>query len=443
MDLPAEAGAPVVVEAGTPAAVESGTAAVTQQAGTSLLDTLRDNGAITPEQHRTLSAATPNSAVLNEPSEGPSVTMGSSGFRVKSSDGEASIKVGGRVQVDANLHTNDGPLDDFINDGTELRRARIELKGTLADGIIWAAETEFANNDASVRDFWVGYEGDGDGPSYVFGNQKQPFSLAVEESSNDIPFTERGVDTFLVIPFVDRAIGFRAQDSGEDWFYAAGVYGDGVSPTAVDDEGWGVTGRFVLAPVQTDTEVVHLGVRGSYRAPEDPIRIRDESGNMSNLRVVDTGLLSDVNGVTIAGAEATWATGPFSIGGEWNIVNLDRLGEDSDFTSYHVAATYTLTGESRAKAWRMDAGEFKRLRADNAGDRPIELAARFASIDLNSRGIQGGEEDVFTLGLNWYYSDNLRLLLNWSHVLDVDEGDLSVGDADGLNIFGFRAQLNF
>ncbi len=433
-----------VVEAAQ-ASAESGKVALAsapaQQGATTLLDTLLGNGAITPEQHRALIEATPNSEILEESDDGPAVTMGTGGFRVKSVDGESSIKIGGRVQVDANLHTNDGALDDFINDGTELRRARIELKGTLPDDLIWAAETEFADNNATVRDFWVGY--DGDGPSFIFGNQKQPYSLDVEMSSNDIPFTERGVDTFLVIPFVDRAIGARVQDNGEEWFYAAGVYGDAVTPTAVDDEGWGATGRFVLAPVQSDTEVIHLGLRGSYRAPEDPIRIRDESTNMSNLRIVDTGLLSDVNGVTLAGAEATWVSGPFSIGGEWNIVNLNLPGRDSDFMGYHVAATYTLTGESRAPAYRMEAGEFKRLRANNEGERPIELAARYASLDLNSRSIQGGEEDVFSLGLNWYYSANLRLMLNWNHVLDADEGALSLGDADGLNIFGFRAQLNF
>jgi phosphate-selective porin OprO and OprP len=124
-------------------------------------------------------------------------------------------------------------------------------------------------------------------------------------------------------------------------------------------------------------------------------------------------------------------------------VNIDLPGSDSDFTSYHVGATYTLTGESRAKAYRIDAGEFKRLRAEPGGVRPLELAARYASIDLNSGSIQGGEEDVVSLGLNWYYSGNLRLMWNWSRIVDTSGGSQTTADADGLDIFTFRAQLNF
>ena len=62
--------------------------------------------------------------------------MGPGGFRVKSADGESSIKIGGRAQVDANIHSNEGGLDSMTTDGTELRRARFEMKGTLPHDII-------------------------------------------------------------------------------------------------------------------------------------------------------------------------------------------------------------------------------------------------------------------------------------------------------------------
>ena len=147
--------------------------------------------------------------------------------------------------------------------------------------------------------------------------------------------------------------------------------------------------------------------------------------------------------VTLAGFEAGYVKGPFSAGAEWNVANLEMPGDDPSFTSYHVQAAYTLTGESRAKAYRIDAGEFKRLRGETAADRPWELCARYATIDLNSGSISGGEEDVLSLGMNWYYSRNVRLMFNWNHVLDTAGGSADTAAADGLNVFTFRAQLTF
>lgn len=379
---------------------------------------------------------------------GVDVSVGPKGFWVKSADGSWSIKVGGRLQADLNLHVDeDSSLDPITNDGTELRRARFELKGTVADDMRWAAELDMANNGVSIKDFWVGQRYGGDGPTYYVGHQKQPYSLDVEMSSNDIPFVERGVDTFLVIPFVDRAIGVRVQDTcGDNTFYAAGLFGESVSPNSVEDEGWGLAGRLIHAPIIDEDQVVHLGARAAFRAPDDgtdSIRIRDETTNMSNLRVVDTGTITDVDLVSIYGAEAYWANGPWSVGGEYNMMSVDRDGGDFDFSSYHVQAAYSLTGESFASAYRIGAGEFKRLRPGEDGGRPWEVAARLASIDLNDSGLSGGEEDVVSVGVNWYYSGNLRLMWNWSNIISTDGGGATTDDAEGTSIFTFRTQFTF
>ena len=241
----------------------------------------------------------------------PVVDIGSGGFRVKSANGESSIRIGGRMHADANTHGNEGSLDSMIDDGTELRRARFELKGTLPENLSWAAEVDLADNRTSIKDFWIGYETSA-GPRIFAGHQKQPYSLDIEMSSNDIPFVERGIDYFLLVPFVDRAIGARVQDNTESFFYAAGIYGEDVSNNPVDDEGWGLAGRAVYAPVQSDDQVVHLGARAAYRMPDegsDSIQIKNETTNMSNFAVVDTGMLMNVDSVFVYGPEAVWARG--------------------------------------------------------------------------------------------------------------------------------------
>ena len=72
-----------------------------------------------------------------------------------------------------------------------------------------------------MKDLWLAYGGLG-WTSIAAGHQKQPYSLSLEMRSNDIPFIERSIDNFLVEPFVDRALGIRAQSSGDHWFFAGG-----------------------------------------------------------------------------------------------------------------------------------------------------------------------------------------------------------------------------
>ena len=379
------------------------------------------------------------------------VTLDSKGLRIRSADGEASMKIGGRVQVDGNIHTRDATHNGSeINDGTELRRARFEMKGRLPGDVIWAAEVDFADNGTSIKDFWMGF--DKDEVTTTIGHQKQPFSLGVEMSSNDIPFVERGVDNFLIIPFVDRAVGVRLQGNTDNLFFAGGVFGESVTPGAnnVDDEGWGVVSRVVAAPVQEDDQVLHFAGRGAYRMPMDgtmSVQIRDETTNMSNYRVVDTGVITGVDSTAIWGGEATWAAGPFSLGGEFNSLHLMRDGSDYNLSSWHAQATYTLTGESRADAYRMDAGEFKRLRASDDSDCGAwELASRFATIDLNDgTSLRGGREDVATVAVNWYYNDNVRFMLDWSRILAASGAGVNTNPnrADGTDVFTLRAQLTF
>ena len=401
-----------------------------------------------PGPHRATAGApsTPRDWARLDEGDEPKVSIGSKGFRVTSADGESSIKIGGRLQTDANAHSGEGPaLDPLIHDGTELRRARFEMKGTLPDDLSWAAEVDFANNRTSLKDFWVGMEHD-DGLMTYFGHQKQPFSLDVEMSANDMPFVERGVDSALLFPFVDRAIGFRIQDSFDSIFYAAGLYGESVSPNAVDDEGYGASGRLIWAPLIADDEVVHLGARLAYRMTDDgdeTVRVRDETTNISEFSVVDTGDIPGVDAVQLHGVEAVWATGRYSLGGEFNQASVERSGEDFDFESWRVEGTCTLTGESRAEAYRLDAGEFKRIRAAEQGGRVWETAARFSSIDLNDGSLRGGREEVGSLGLNWYYSQNLRLMWNWSHILSTHGGSPETRAAEGLDAFTMRVQVTF
>lgn len=415
-----------------------------------LLDILLANGAITAAQHEQLLK---KEEIERADVDDIVVKLDRKGFNVASRDGDYAIKIGSRLHAEAATHSGDLPAGVDPVNGTGLRRARIEMKGKFAEDYSWAAEVDFADNGTSVKDFWLGYTTQ-NGVKLTFGHQKQPSNLSLEMSSNDIPFIERPITDFLLAPLLDRAIGFRAETSGSNWFVAGGVYGESVSPEeATNDEGWGASGRIVYAPIIESDRVLHLGARAAMRKParaNPSIRFRDETTRRSNLRIVDTGDIGNVDQLDSTGLEAAFAMGPFSIVGEYARVSTSLDGaSDVDFDGWNVYSTWSLTGESRADAYRIGSGEFKRLTpaADfdpaNGAWGAWEIALRYATLDLNDGAITGGDEAVLTSALNWYLNTNMRLMIEWSRIIDTDGSNALREAADGLDIFQFRTQYTF
>jgi phosphate-selective porin OprO/OprP len=414
----------------------------TMAANEALLQILLDNGAITQEQYGQLLE---KEKLTAKEFQDIKVSVGKKGLRAETADGQFSFKIGGRLHAQAAGHR--GRLASEATNGTELRRARFDLESTVYELWRWKAEVDFADNDVSVKDFLVGYTGFEWGNLFA-GNQKQPYSLALEMSSNDLPFIERGIDTDLLVPFVDRAIGLRADSAGEHWQISGGIFGSSVNPEKTGNEGWGAATRLVYAPIRDDNRVLHLGARAAYRQPSnEETRIRAETAHLSNLFTVNTGTLQRIDNALLFGPELAFAWGPFSIGGEYNRAMLQRGGgDDLTFNSWHVAATWSITGESRASTYKMGSGEFKRLQPAvpfslNSGGRGAwELALRYASIDLDDEEINGGEQQSMTMGLNWYLNANTRLMLDWSRILDTGSANRR---AEDLDIFQTRVQFAF
>ena len=412
------------------------------------------------------------------------VTLDKKGFRAQTEDGQFKFKMGGRVHLDGTFHVGDDPGEianptppptpppTSINlrptDGAEIRRARLIAKATVFEDWDWVGEVDFADNNTEVKDFMLSYSGF-ENTSITVGNQKQPYSLSLEMSSNDIAFVERSADNDLNI-LLDRAIGVRVDTNGDHWFFAAGIYGDSVAPQkAGGDEGWGLAARAIVAPIRTDNRVLHLGFRSAFRRADradSTRRFRDETTHMSNYRVVDTGSVSDLDSFVLYGPEAALAIGPVWVFGEYSRMLVRRNGfRNSKFESGHIGAAWTLTGESRAANYAMKSGEFKSITPkDNfsrskGGGGAWEVAIRYAYIDVsdgsdgsatNAGSINGGEEHALSTALNWYVNPNIRFMLNWNHILETNVGSeasaslaATNAEAKGMDVFTLRTQFNF
>ncbi|MEO1946002.1 MAG: porin, partial [Methylophilaceae bacterium] len=170
---------------------------------------------------------------------GSTVTAGKKGLVVKSNDGQYSAKVGGRIHIEAMSHSGDEGLTKQATDGTDVRRSRIYLKGHAKE-IKYILEADLAGNKVSMKDVFVVYTGI-DNWDLTVGNQKHAMTMEVQESSNDIMFTERGMTYALSAPYFDRALGVNVKVKGETWNVQGGIYGDhyGSEGSGSVDEGHG------------------------------------------------------------------------------------------------------------------------------------------------------------------------------------------------------------
>jgi phosphate-selective porin OprO/OprP len=307
-----------------------------------------------------------------------------------------------------------------------------------------------------VKDILVGNDGL-DGFKISMGNQKQPYSLVVEESSNDLSFIERGIDSFLVNAFADRAIGVRLEGTGDHFFVAGGVFGGAVSSDTTTD-GWGVAGRAVWAPIQSDDSVLHLGFRTLYRQPsydDKSVEIKDETTHHSSLSVVDTGnlLSKDFKDITMFGPEVAFTWRFAALKAEYNYGYTRRLMNPAvGLQSGHVSLSLGLTGQSWADAYKMSAGEFRRLKNVHDFDPRnghwggLELASRWSFLDLSDGTVTGGYEQAVSTDLIWQLNYNVRMMFDWTHIVKTKGpawNDPVNETAQGLNTITVRAQFAF
>lgn len=421
----------------------------TQAADKELLDILLGNGAITQVQYDDLLAK--EELEVNDVAN---INFGNgSGLNISSGDGRYEVEIGGRLQMDYVDHDYDARMEVRPVSGSQIRRGRIEIDGVFSQKWGYAAEFDFAKNNVAIKDFKLGYHAD-NGSSFYVGHQKQPYSLSLEMSSNEEPFVERSVDNFLVAAFTDRALGGRYEVSGDNWFFAGGIFGDSLKEgTNTGDEGWGTAGRFIYTPVLEDDAVIHLGLRGAYREVDlatPSVSLKDKTTDFSDLNIVNTGTLANADSATLFGPEIAAAYGPLYFFAEHTTAQISRVAASNlDFSGWHAAATWTLTGENHAAAYRLDAGEFKGIRPNNDFDLSnrtwgaFEVAARYAEIDLNDGNIVGGEEDALSVSLNWYLNRNLRIMADWTRILDTDESNTIRMYAPDMNVFTLRTQWNY
>jgi len=402
---------------------------------------------------------------FSPPSNEASVTLDSKGLRFKSADGNFKFKLGGRIHADSSFHHGDNFMDANgnpieANDGTEIRRGRMVFQANFFKDWDYITQVDFADNQVSVKDMSIKYKGLGF-MEVVVGQHKQAFSRELQESSNDLLFIERSLATAITGTTVDRAIGLNLFSYNDTTTAQLGIYGDTVAANKRKthaDEGWSVSSRITHAPLYDPkgSKIINLGINGNYRKPDDagdvsgkPLKLATESTHMSNLNLVSASI-SNVDNYKMIGGDATAVFGPVSFGGEYTHIWIDRKnGEPSlAFNGWFGEAAWSLTGESR----NFKKGEFNRISPTKEFSfskgtwGAWELAVRYSEVDLNHHQFKGGEMALFSVGLNWYINQNVRLMAGYDKTLNIKDSPLRKRDGrspDNMDTFLFRTQLAF
>jgi phosphate-selective porin OprO/OprP len=338
------------------------------------------------------------------------------------------LKIGGRIQNDWFWGDADSDLDTIgsLEDGTEFRRARIAIGGDIYEDFFFNAQYDFAD-DASFKDVYMGAKHVPYVGTVKIGHFKEYGSLDELTSSKDIMFIERALPNVFA---PSRNVGLGLQNTfltddrlnvGVGVFRETDSFGEGFG-----DDNYAFTGRVTGVPWQSEDgeNLVHVGIWGSQRWMDaSGYRVRQRPEVHLTPRYLDTfDDIGAVDGVALFGAEAALVYSRYSVMTEYMLQRINRPSmSDLTFQGAYVQVGVFLTkGDHRP--YKKSAGIFDKIKPQknfqfgkDGGWGAWEVAARYSHLDLTSDGVDAGEEDNLTLGVNWFLNPNLRWSLNYVH----------------------------
>ena len=352
----------------------------------------------------------------------------------------------GNFQYDLNRFSNDTfPDGSQPFEDTEAWRRRefgffVKKKGVYDAGAIF----DFLSDQ--WQDVYARFEtealGGSDWGAIRAGYTKTMVGFEGVTSSRATSFVETALPVQAI--FEGRRIGIDWALDRPLWLFEAGVYGGDLHG---DNDGRTLAARAAWTPLKADGSLLHLGLSSSRETRDDTrdgrgdvveasarLRARPEVG-LTDIRLVDSGNLIEVDSIIRAGAEAVWIDGPWSVQGEYLNANVRRSNGLPDYSGngWYVFGSWVVTGESRS----YNAGNTGNIKPSR-GFGAIELVLRYSSLDLDDGSVRGGSQRDWTLGANWTLDQHFKLQANVI-LAHSERGALALDP----EIFALRAQVIF
>jgi len=306
------------------------------------------------------------------------------------------------------------------------------------------------------------------------------FTHADAVSSNEITFIERAAVINTIVGSYGgsdsrRGVEATFQKSGllyeGDNFVLTGAY-TGSSTTTADgtDEGTQILGRTAFRLWSDGVSNIQIGADGAKilqptgvgPGGAKTVQLRDRPEFRSDgTRLVDSGAIP-AEGGWLYGFEGGANFKNFYVAGEYYKFGVDRdLGcfpvatcprtaADPEFTGWYAEGSWVLTGQPKTYSAKSNSNQvgvwgsptvIRPFSIKDGGWGVFELTGRYSVLDLNFRegaagtaidtaggSIRGGEQTIWTVGLNWYMNANIRMMFNYLNI-----------DVDRMNAAGLRA----
>lgn len=407
------------------------------------------------------------------------------GMWLESADRAFRVHVGGLIHAEAGwwaaeeqVMTGPGGVGP-LNDGAQIRRARLHILGQMYETVQWTMEVGFENRLPQFFNVFAEFPNLPFIGTFRLGHFREPFGMDAISSYNNLTFMERGLIQDPFVPFFNMGMMIFGTWFDEKMTYATGIFrtnSELFNAADFGDGNYSYTSRLTANPwYEEDSYALHLAVAHSYRVlpqlnaqgvpvPSGGLR-RALFFSRPEFRVntpsfINTPVLQ-ADHDNLLGGEFGLSVGPFFVQAEYAAAFLDsalapgaRTRASYFFHGYYLQASYFLTGEHRPY-WRKD-GFFGAVRPHEnlycvrGGEErkgPIlfgrgawEVAVRYSEVNLNDANVQGGNLRDVTFGLNWYLNPNCRFL--WNYILIFR--DVATTGSNGLaQAFGARFQIEF
>ena len=332
--------------------------------------------------------------------------------------GGSEMTFEGLVQADGNWFDNDkadlnGATGKNGKDSEfELRRAELVLKGKGPGNVEWVV-----GYDAKADKFLdtnLKYKLGGNSSHFLQAGQfKQPNSLEELSSTknNDFISTAAVTNTYAVA----RRLGVGYSYGTSDWSLTASYFGRELTRNLAHGPGYGLRGTW--APINEKGNVLHLGLAyANYDTPDDTFRVRSRpNADLATVRLVDSGNLTDTDRVATTSLEGLWIHGPFKLQGEYYSSDVQRYRAGSDdytSTGAYLSGLWNVTGET----WGYKGGTPSTPGPNEPATGMWQLGLRYDTMDLDDGSVLGGQMDIITAGVNYYWRSNYKVALNYVKV---------------------------
>ncbi|HEX4080450.1 MAG TPA: porin [Rhizomicrobium sp.] len=398
-----------------------------------------------------------------------------------SSDGKFTAAIRLLGQFDTAYYMQGNPARSFSNgaelsSGENFRRAWFGIYGKAFGDWSYVANFDFGGSSGTespghIQSLFMEY--DGLKPfAFRIGAYPPPAGLEDATPSADLMFLERTspADLGRTMAGADGRDAASILYIGDRIFGAFSLTGGKVGDTPVYQEQDALLGRVAgLLYSTADTNVV-LSAMGT-----DIAKLPDQTPGPDPLTAISLGdtpeLTVDSNGTKLVSTGTLSAKSAQNWGVEsaaqWRNfygqagyfgydVNREHYGyPDDSFNGWYAQASWVITGER--KEYRPSLGAF--IEPDPAhplgeGIGAWELVGRYSDLDLNQDvglpgestpygGVRGGDQKIWTMGLNWYPNSLFRFMLDYQDI-GISRLSSSGGDVgQTVQAVAMRAEVSY